>query len=164
MGYFQDRAGKQLESMLDLSKYDESQLISIKVPASHLSGYTLLGKFERVNGEIEIRGVQYKYVKKRFYNDSLEFICIADHATAKWQQAKNEFFKQSADLQPMTHGKESAPQTRSVKLFIPDYYSPDYSFVLACPAIITGSGNSDRETILPEISLLTAGQPPEMLA
>ncbi len=53
----QDKADEQLEEQLDKNNYDESQLVSIKVAAVHLSQYINAKMFERVDGQIEIEGV-----------------------------------------------------------------------------------------------------------
>ena len=62
IGYWQERAKIKLEARLDVNDYDESQLISVKVPVTHLAYYNSSASFERVNGSVEILGVQYKYV------------------------------------------------------------------------------------------------------
>ena len=56
---------------LDQNNYTDADLISIKVPAAHLSSYVNSKEFQRVDGKIEIEGVQYNYVKRRFSEDSL---------------------------------------------------------------------------------------------
>ena len=74
LSYLEDRANTAFNSRLDSDNYDESDLISIKV-ANNLP-YTNAKKFERVNGQIEIAGVQYNYVKIKVSADSLELLCI----------------------------------------------------------------------------------------
>jgi hypothetical protein len=72
----EQRADNTLIASLDENNYTESELISIKVPAVHLSYYVNTKEFERVDGKVEIAGVQYNYVKRRYINDSLELMCI----------------------------------------------------------------------------------------
>ena len=74
--FMEQRADETLIASLDENSYSESDLISIKVPAVHLSSYVNDKEFVRVDGKIEIEGVQYNYVKRRFANDSLELMCI----------------------------------------------------------------------------------------
>ena len=97
--YLEGKANRQLEARLDEARYDESQLISIKVPSSHLSYYNSSTQFERVDGQIEVGGVQYKYVKRRLYNDSLEMLCIPNYAAMTIQTARNQFFQLVNDIQ-----------------------------------------------------------------
>jgi hypothetical protein len=68
----QDHADKTMVANLDQNNYTDADLISIKVPATHLSSYVNSKEFQRVDGKIEIEGVQYNYVKRRFSEDSLE--------------------------------------------------------------------------------------------
>ena len=96
--YMQTRSDKQLEARLDDNRYDESQLISIKIP-SHLVYSNPSMQFERVDGQVEVGGILYKYVKRRIYNDSLELLCIPNHAAMGLRTAKNEFFQLVNDIQ-----------------------------------------------------------------
>ncbi|MES1159188.1 MAG: hypothetical protein ABUM51_00380 [Bacteroidota bacterium] len=92
------KADHQLEARLDENSYDESLLVSIKIPSTRLSYYNSSTQFERVNGQIEIEGVRYKYVKRRLFNDSLELMCIPNHTAMRLANVKNEFFKGVNDL------------------------------------------------------------------
>jgi hypothetical protein len=82
-GILEDDAARRLEARLDRQQYDESQLISIKVPVTHLAYYNTSTEFQRTDGSIEIDGIPYKYVKCRLANDSLEMLCIPNTTTLK---------------------------------------------------------------------------------
>ncbi|HVU57433.1 MAG TPA: hypothetical protein VHD83_20360 [Puia sp.] len=106
--YLEDKANRQLEARLDEDRYDESELISIKVPSSHLAYFNSSTQFERVDGQIEVGGVQYKYVKRRLFNDSLELLCIPNHTAMRLQTARNQFFQLVNDIQQQDgQGKRS---------------------------------------------------------
>jgi hypothetical protein len=119
------RANRQLESRFDNDSYDESQLISIKVPATHLSYYNSSDRFERVDGQIEIAGIQYKYVKRRLFNDSMELLCIPNHTAMQLQKTGDEFFRQVNDIQQHRgQGKQSDSRPGAAKAFSSgDYYT-----------------------------------------
>jgi len=119
ISFIEGKADAQLEAQLDENNYDESQLVSIKVPVTYLVYYSNSKSFERVDGQIEIGGILYKYVKRRIYKDSLEMLCIPNHAAMKFQSAKNEFFKFINDLH---QGRKTAPHSGSSKDFSVDYY------------------------------------------
>ncbi len=87
----QDRMDRNMVASLDDNHYDESQLVSVKVPVSHLSYYNSSNQFERVDGSVELGGVQYRYVKRRIYNDSLEFLCLPDREATALQAFKSDF-------------------------------------------------------------------------
>jgi hypothetical protein len=123
ISFLQDEATVQLESRLDQNNFDKSQLISIKVQAAHLSSYANTGSYERTNGELEIKGVLYKYVAKRLFNDTLEFLCMPDGMAMKLQSVKNEFFSLVNDLKQCGSGKKADPHTGSSKFFSLDYFT-----------------------------------------
>jgi hypothetical protein len=120
--YMQARADSELDAQLDSESYDESALISVKVPVTHLSYYNLSTKYERVNGSIEIAGVTYQYVKRRLYNDSLEMLCIPNQTVNNLKAYKNEFFGTVNGLQPVPTGKQPGAQPVPVKLLVADPY------------------------------------------
>jgi len=119
--YLEDKANRQLEARLDQDRYDESELISIKVPSTHLSYYNSSTQFERVDGQIEVGGVQYKYVKRRLFNDSLELLCIPNHAAMSLQTARNQFFQLVNDIQQHNGQSKKADHSTS-KSFSPTDY------------------------------------------
>jgi len=112
--YWQQQADDKLEARLDRNEYDESQLITIKVPVTNLSYYNSSTSFERVDGRIDVGGVQYKYVKRRIFKDSLELRCIPNLAAMKLQQSKNDFFRQVNDLQQQKQGKKNGSATKDL--------------------------------------------------
>jgi hypothetical protein len=136
--YWQDRAERGLEASLDQNNYDESTLISFKVPLTSLAYYNSSAGFERVNGRIEIAGVRYQYVKRRIFRDSLEVLCIPNMTSIKLQTAKNDFFRQVNDLQQQNQGKKSNthPVNNSSKDYRPaitDAIVPDALAIATAP-------------------------------
>lgn len=128
--YLSDRADRDLEARLDDNNYDESQLISIKVPSTHLTYYNSSDKFERVDGRIEIGGVQYKYVKRRLFNDSVEVLCIPNQTGMNIQTAKNDFYKLVNDLQHNGQGKNTGSHSGNSKSPFSEYYTAIDQFVM----------------------------------
>lgn len=121
IGYWQEKTTRELEARLDGDSYDESQLISIKVPVTHLAYYNSSPVFERVSGGVEIGGVQYRYVKRRLYNDSLELLCLPDKAAMKLQACTNDFFRTANGLQ-VNPGKHTGSHPLPIKNFVVDPY------------------------------------------
>jgi hypothetical protein len=159
--YMEQKANVQLETQLDNNNYDESQLISIKVPAQHVSSYVNSGQFERVDGQVEVNGVQYKYVKLRHFNDSLELLCIPNQQGMKLQNAKDDFFKLVNDLQHTGQNKKGDSHPGSSKNLSADYYLVT-DFFKATNLSITISPESFCYTAnLANTYSLTAEQPPE---
>jgi hypothetical protein len=88
--YWKHRAERAMESQLDHNDYDESTLVSIKISARQLVYYNESVEFKRVDGVIMVGGVTYRYVKRRFFADSIELLCIPDGAEIRMLQARNE--------------------------------------------------------------------------
>lgn len=144
--YWQKQAENHLQARLDRNEYDEAQLIKVSIPITTLSYYNYSSSnFERVDGKIDIKGVHYQYVKRRFVKDSLELLCIPNETTMKLQQVKNDFFRQVNDLQQQTQGKKapSSPvkdiskdyQPTAMHIAVPDAMAalPSAKGVYTCP-------------------------------
>ena len=122
----QETANSKFEARLDDGEYDESQLVSVKIPVSYLPYYNNSGSYERVAGQVDIGGLTYKYVKRRIYNDSLELLCIADQNVMKLKSAKNEFFRFENDLRHSGQNKNQNPSP--IKNLTTDYDVGDGKF------------------------------------
>ena len=127
----QDRANLQLQSQLDLRHYDESQLISIKLPATHLAYYNNSARFERVDGRIDINGVPYQYVKRRIYNDSIELFCIPNQMTLKLRLSGEDYFKLINDIR---HSQQGQGHPVATKFFAVDPYTATDRFRVGDPS------------------------------
>jgi hypothetical protein len=114
----QDQQARILTSKLDKKDYKESELISIKT-SLHLPYYTSSSEYERAYGSVNFNGVDYEYVKRRVYNDTLELLCLPNDAKTKLQSAKNDITKMSVDGQPLQSNKK--PVT-ILKINLPDYF------------------------------------------
>jgi len=100
-------ANKNLELALDKDDYREDQLISIKKP-TNLPYYNNTKDFTRADGELELNGMYYKYVKFRIYNDSLEMLCIPNTKKQLLLNKKDAYSNVVFDLQDAN--KKSIPK------------------------------------------------------
>ncbi len=160
--FMEQRADNTLIASLDENSYSESDLISIKVPAVHLSSYVNDKAFERVDGKIEIEGVQYNYVKRRFVNDSLELMCIPNKKATQLQSAKEEFFKLVNDLQRPGPSKKADQHTTSFKCFNGEYYAEQDQFAVHAQTTVALKTADHYLLLIPSVSLSRAGQPPDV--
>ena len=92
VSYKVNTADQSLETAFDKNNYNEDELISIKKPIN-LPYYNNTKEFSRIDGEVEIDGVYYKYVKCRIYNDQLEMLCLPNTQKTKIKLAKEDFYK-----------------------------------------------------------------------
>jgi hypothetical protein len=117
--YFESKATRDLQTLLDLNNYSDADLISFKFQSS-LPYHSDSKEFESMEGNIDINGVNYQYVKKRFYNDSLEVLCIPNIANSFIKNTQNYFAKQLIENTTSTQTKKS-PSNQIVKTTISDY-------------------------------------------
>jgi len=127
--YLENRADSKLEASLDKNNYNESDLVSIKV-AANLPYLANSSSYERVNGEINIKGVNYKYVKRRLYNDSLELLCIPNTEKTGVQRAGADFYRQANDIATNTNSskKSTGNHTHLTKFSVQDFTDDHHSF------------------------------------
>lgn len=160
--YLEERADRNLEASLDNNNYDGSQLITIKIASTHLSYYNSSTQFERVDGQIEIGGVWYKYVERRLFNDSLELRCIPNHAAMRLQTARNEFFQLVNDLQHNGQSKKSGSHPVASRNFSAvDFYIGTDPFKLEDPVITLLLTWPHNTPAIPSTYSLTDEQPPD---
>ena len=149
----ENKARAQLEAQLDADKYDRSQLLSIRVSASHLSYYNSSQSFQRVDGQVQSGGIQYKYVARRIFNDSVEYLCIPDYAAMKLKGAGNEYSRKTSSF-PGTYKVFSAECTPAAT----DLYQLTESYAIPSKCFF-------RYIMSPTSSWYPdAGQPPEQRA
>jgi len=159
--WLQHRLDKNLENRLDNDSYDDAALFSVKISSFSLPYSSVSSQFERVNGEVEMNGKIYKFVKRRIFNDSLEFLCIPDLNSMQLRTAKNDFFKMVNDLQSSAQGKKSDNTSHIYKTFSPDYCSMNDFYSLQGPLEISPRENTHQPTKINPVYLSPAGQPPD---
>ena len=124
--YYENRASNEMQAQLDLNNYEESELITIKVPLSLPYGPNSQN-FEKVEGNIDIHGISYQYVKRRFYNDTLELMCIPNTAKTTIKNARDEFSKLANDFVNLsTSKKSSGNHNHNLKYSIQDFTGDHY--------------------------------------
>ncbi len=114
------RASFQLVEKLDNKEYNDAELIEMKVPLP-MPYQTNWASFERYDGEIEIQGVHYNYVKRKVLNDTLILMCIPNHGKMKLNSAKEQFFSLVNDVSQRGDQKGSAPKSTLIKSITTDY-------------------------------------------
>jgi hypothetical protein len=113
IGLFEKEHSREMQVKLDQASYDESELVLVKTPYP-LPYLVNSHDFERWDGEVKINGVLYKYVKRRFINDSIEFLCLPDYNSMKLQTAKEDYFR-------MTNDPLQSPQNKKSDQHIPPF-------------------------------------------
>ena len=114
ISFQQESANTKFENQLDQNSFDETQLVSVKIPAVYFSGYVNEKSFKRINGQVDINGILYNYVKVRVYNDSLEMLCVPNEPAMNLSTAKNDFFKLVNDLQHKGNKKNNIVPSKNI--------------------------------------------------
>jgi len=96
--YFINKSETKLIRQLDENNYAESDLIIIKTPLN-LPYYNSTASAERIDGEIKISGVHYRYVKRSISRDTLYLYCIPNTAKTKLSKAEHDYSGSVADAQ-----------------------------------------------------------------
>jgi hypothetical protein len=158
----QDRADKSLIANLDENKYSDGDLISIKVPAAHISSYVNSKEFQRVDGQMEINGVQYNFVKRRYNDGMLELLCIPNKSVTRIQNARDNFFKLVNDLQHPGQSKKSDQHNTVFKSINAGNYIGMQAIVIPDLTPISLKAADHYLLQIPDIHLTRAGQPPDL--
>ncbi len=162
-GYWQDAATARLETLLDRQQYDESQLVSIKIPLTHLSYYNSSTSFERVDGHIDIEGIPYQYVKQRIYKDSLELLCIPNRAALTLQSSGDNYFKLVNGIERSRDPQENSHHG-SLRTYTSDPYTVIEPFIWQVRPSQSSPFFSDQRVQLPSPTTGAAERPPETFA
>lgn len=147
----------QLQSRVDRRQYDLSQLISVRVPVTHLSYYNNSPEFERVDGRIEIDGVPCEYVERRIFNDSVEYLCLPNQAALKIRVSGDDYFKLVNDKLP-----DSKPGVQ--KSFVGDPYTVTEAFRFNKLSFAVVVLTDPRFFCLPSVTLSVDERPPVYMA
>ncbi len=146
-----------LITQLDNDAYTEEELISIKTPIA-LPYYTNTVAYDRVDGTIEIDGTEYKYVKRRIFNDSLELLCIPNTAKKEMETARQNFFKLTNEGTP-ADSKNGA--SKGIKNILLEYCDAVPQYALALINFTSTPSSSTAKSMLPQNVYLQQDHPPE---
>jgi hypothetical protein len=159
--YAEKKADASLEARLDKDLYEENELVTLKIPL--FNPYQVeQNNFERVNGEVNINGKIFKYVKRKVSDGNLILLCIADEHKNVLKKAKSEY-ENAANGLPV-NSKNPGRSGLQKNLNVGDY-------IFQCGSVVgceCGSSNFKHSvfhitgTIDPHIA--TPGKPPEFKA
>ena len=162
--YFDQKATAHFVSLIEENNYNESELISIKTPIN-LPYYANNPKFERVDGEMVIKGVVYQYVQRRVYNDSLEILVLPNQDRLHIKNAREDFYKLAQELDQSGASKKSIPIGKAAaKLLSFDYIGLDAQWSFNNIIITTTKVSSDFVSRLTSNYLSVQGPPPKNIA
>jgi len=119
--------------------------------------------FERYDGEIEVNGIHYKYVKRKVQGGQLVLKCIPNHDRQRLESAKDDLFKITNDLQQDNSAKKAGTSNQApVKNALGDYDNLQQLNISALYAAISEQSYSLYQPV--QVNRLlhsTPEQPPE---
>ena len=116
ISFIQQSNQAQVEARIDEREYDEAELISIKTTLN-LPYYNSSPDFERTYGSININGIDYEYVKRRVYQDTVELLCLPNHDKTKLNAVSGQMAKGVAD-----GASTPLKKATSFKISLPDFF------------------------------------------
>ena len=154
----QNDADRRLESRIDNSEYEESDLFEIKV-VMNMPYQQRFTDYERHYGEIVMEGKTYTYVKRKIEGDVLILKCIPNKAKQQLQTIDNSLTKANTGTDTDHSGKQQ--QSSFAKNFWSEYNGQDdlslqYEFISLKNILMSG-----YSFYVPELSHNTPHQPPE---
>jgi hypothetical protein len=160
--FLQNQSDVKLEARFDNNDYDESQLIEIRVPM-HLPYHNDWTDYERFDGEVEIKGVHYKYVKRKVENGELVLLCLPNNEKQMLQSARDNFFKLVNDLQQPNSGKKSnSGNSLAFKILFSDYQQEKNNWSIASLYSDKKEYRIDEERFVISYYSNSPEQPPEL--
>ena len=132
--YYEKQVTAQLEARLDKNDYNEAELIEMRVPLD-MPYQTSWQEFERYDGEIEIDGKHYQYVKRKIDNGELVLLCLPNHDKNELQQKRDAFFLLSNDLGYASKGNDGKLPLSVLKSPVSEYNQQlnDWTFAPLAP-------------------------------
>lgn len=158
----QRQSDNTIERVLDRNQYDEKDLVTIKIPIS-VSYQVEQKDFERVDGEVNLNGRIYKFVKRKVCDGNLVLLCLPDQDKMHLQSAKDEVFKYSIDLQ--NSGSKKANNSKSIagKNLSNDYNQNTTSYNISFDNTVKVSEFSKEYPLLSSALHSSPEQPPELI-
>lgn len=158
--YFIDQSEKQLISRIDNEQYNNNGLIEVKIPL-HLPYTTNWSEYERVDGEMEYKGVFYSYVKRKVSNDTLYLMCLPNEKKTKLYNAASEYASKVNDIP--SGEKDGNSVVKKVSIFN-ECIQPVSRYNFSVAAIILRQHAPHFNTPLSNSFIADLFQPPEVKA
>jgi hypothetical protein len=142
---------------LDNHQYNDSELIEVKI-ALHTPYLSNWSDYERVDGEAEVNGLYYTYVKRKIHNDTLYLLCLPNKTKTQLNAARLEYANNVQDV------PTNAAETGAVKKNPAgtEYHQPVVQFTIGM--LSTATGELGSHTCTPVLQAFITGpyRPPRV--
>ncbi|WP_439504343.1 hypothetical protein [Sediminibacterium sp.] len=120
LSYLETKSDQDFQTSLFQDEYDEASLIHLKIAASTPYGPNS-ATFESATGDIDINGVTYHFVKRRFFKDSLELLCVPNIDKISIRNARDQFLSLAANFNSSSNNDQSSNQQPIHKFSLSDF-------------------------------------------
>lgn len=129
--YLVVQSDKRIVQQLDARQYRDDELIEVKVhlPLPYAATWN---DYERVDGEMELNGTYYSYVKRKMCGDTLYLLCLPNTNKTQFYTARNEYAKQVNGIPSGDNNDRSLIKKVNI---INEYQQPvtGYRFIVPAP-------------------------------
>jgi hypothetical protein len=110
---------QELEKALDDNDYDASQIIELdaKIILPYVAD---MQDFERIDGEVMIEGVYYKFIERKYENGRVIYRCIPNTKKINLYDARSTFIELINDIQAAPENHKQTSNSLSVKKTVSD--------------------------------------------
>lgn len=157
--FFDKAISRDLIVQLDKHEYTDAELVEVKIhyPMLYAPNWT---SYERYDGEVELNGAHYNYVKRKFSNDTLYFLCIPNHQKTQLEAARVDYIRRSNDVVNPMNGKKSLPVSTGCIGFSWEYHNLVTAYGIQSPDALFTRTYSPAQYALCHIFSTVTLQPP----
>lgn len=155
--FFIIQSDNQVEAKLDRNNYSNTELVEIKVPL-HLPYSTNWKGYERCDGQIEVNGNHYNYVKRKLSNDTLYILCIPNSVKTQLSTAQKNYASEFSEANATQKNNQSTVKKQSP---IVEYCFQPLHFTTTTLVAIEQQKNNSFSTSILIRYCETRGKPPQ---
>lgn len=111
---------EQLETAFDNNNYDASQIVELdsKVVLPYVAD---MNNFERVDGEVMIDGVHYKFIERKYENGRVIYRCIPNTEKTRLYSARSTFYQLMNEIQDSSNHTKHPANPLTAKKTMSEY-------------------------------------------
>ena len=113
--YLSQSADQRLDEKIRDDHVQDKDLITVKFPF-RVPYIAESKEFESMEGEVNVKGTIYRYVKRKIVRDTLILLCIENKEKSLIEKKRAEYFNKVNDLASNTSKKSDVKQVKT------DYY------------------------------------------
>jgi hypothetical protein len=155
--YYINQSNQQITQQANNSQYSDSELTEIKIKLN-LPYMTDWSSYERYDGEVELNGIHYNYVKRKISQDTLYILCLANEIKTQLCKEKIDYATRVNDIPA---GKENNNSTFKKGVLLNEFKQQPLHFDFAIAITGVHTELFYIHTHLPDTYIQCNGEPPE---